>query len=84
MKHEERLYSVGRGRARPESEETGAEISAVIDAPANFAGMNPDESEGEREGKEGGKREGITGSDFPLFIARGDGGMRRIRRRRRR
>lgn len=44
----------------------------------------PRESEGEREGKVGGKREGITGSDFPLFIARGDGGMRRNPRRRRR
>ena len=84
MRHGEQLYSAGRGRERPEGKETGAEISAAIDAPATITGLNPDESEGEREGKEGEKREGITGSDFLLFMARGEGGMRRIRRRRRR
>jgi hypothetical protein len=52
--------------------------------PARIAGAILDESEGEREGKAGETGEGITGSDFPLFNARGDGGMRRIRRRRRR
>ena len=35
--------------------------------PAKIAGAISDESEGEREGKEGEKREGITGSDFPLL-----------------
>jgi hypothetical protein len=52
--------------------------------PAKIAGAISDESEGEREGKEGEKREGITGSDFPLFMARGGGGMRRKPRGRRR
>jgi Domain of unknown function (DUF834). len=83
-RHRERLNRAGAREGGRGRKETGAAISGSIDAPAKFAGAISDESEGEREGKEGGKREGITGSDFPLFMARGDGGMRRIRRRRRR
>jgi Domain of unknown function (DUF834). len=83
-RHGECLYRVGRERERPDEGESAAEDPAAIDAPAKFAGANPNESEGEREGKVGGKGEGITGSDFPLFMARGDGGMRRNPRRRRR
>nr|BAH80016.1 putative retrotransposon protein [Oryza sativa Indica Group] len=67
-----------RGRNRPRRSRP------PLMTPAKIAGAISDESEGEREGKEGEKREGITGSDFSLFMARGDGGMRRIRRRRRR
>ena len=74
----------GEGKSGRRGRKPAAEFSGSIDAPANFAGLNPSESEGEREGKEGEKREGITGSDFPLFMARGDGGMRRNPRRRRR
>nr|BAD61986.1 pr1-like protein [Oryza sativa Japonica Group]BAD62160.1 pr1-like protein [Oryza sativa Japonica Group] len=44
-------------------------------APARLGGKFPNESEGEREGKMGGKGEGITGNISPLLIARGaDGG----------
>nr|BAD69239.1 pr1-like protein [Oryza sativa Japonica Group] len=55
-----------------------------LKTPAKIAGAIPNGSEGERERKEGEKREGITGSDSPHFNARGDGGRRRNRRRRRR
>nr|BAD35868.1 pr1-like protein [Oryza sativa Japonica Group] len=83
-RHGERLYRVGRGRERPDEGESAAEDPAAIDAPAKLGGNFPNESEGEREGKVGGKGEGIAGSDFPLFIARTDGGRRRDSRRRRR
>nr|BAD54073.1 pr1-like protein [Oryza sativa Japonica Group]BAD54189.1 pr1-like protein [Oryza sativa Japonica Group] len=69
----------GRGERKPR-----AEISGAIEDAGELRGMNPDESEGEREGKEGETGEGITGSDSPLIKARGEGGMRRIQRRRRR
>ena len=69
----------GRGRRKP-----AAEISAAIDDAGEDCGHDSNESEGEREGKAGETGEGITGSDSPLFNARGDGGMRRNPRRRRR
>nr|BAD20093.1 pr1-like protein [Oryza sativa Japonica Group] len=53
-------------------------------APAGLGEGFPNESKGEREGNFGGKGEGITGSNSPHFIARRDGGMRRIWRRRQR
>ncbi|BAD52737.1 pr1-like protein [Oryza sativa Japonica Group] len=69
----------GRGERKPR-----AEISGAIEDAGELRGMNPDESEGEREGKEGESGEGNAGSNSPLFNARGDGGMRRNPRRRRR
>jgi hypothetical protein len=69
----------GRGRRKP-----AAEISAAIDDAGEDCGRDSNESEGEREGKAGETGEGITGNDSPLFNARGDGGMRRNPRRRRR
>jgi hypothetical protein len=69
----------GRGERKPR-----AEISGAIEDAGELRGMNPDESEGEREGKEGESGEGNAGSNSPLIKARGEGGMRRIQRRRRR
>ncbi|BAD52697.1 splicing coactivator subunit-like protein [Oryza sativa Japonica Group] len=78
-RHGERLYRVGRGRERPDEGETAAEDPAAIDAPARLGEEFPNESEGEREGKMGGKREGITGNISPLLIARGTDGSGGIR-----
>nr|BAD15786.1 pr1-like protein [Oryza sativa Japonica Group] len=72
------------GGGRPEGKETGAAFSGSINGAGGIRGGFPNESKGEREGKLGGKGEGITGNNSPLLIARGDDGMRRIRRRRRR
>jgi hypothetical protein len=69
----------GRGGRKPR-----AEVSGAIEDAGELRGMNPDESEGEREGKEGESGEGNAGNNSPLIKARGEGGMRRIRRRRRR
>nr|BAD54361.1 pr1-like protein [Oryza sativa Japonica Group] len=44
-----------------------------------LGGKIPNESDGEREGKMGGKREGITGNISPLLIARGADGSGGIR-----
>nr|AAU93574.1 hypothetical protein [Oryza sativa Japonica Group] len=57
-------------------------IRPPLMAPARLGERFPNESEGEREGKMGGKREGITGNISPHFIARVDGGRRRDSRRR--
>nr|AAK51573.1 Hypothetical protein [Oryza sativa Japonica Group] len=77
------IASGGREGGRRERK-PAVEFSGSIDAPAEIAGFKSDESEGEREGKAGETGEGIAGSNSPLFMARGEGGMRRIRRRRRR
>nr|BAD36671.1 pr1-like protein [Oryza sativa Japonica Group]BAD36672.1 pr1-like protein [Oryza sativa Japonica Group] len=69
----------GRGGRKP-----AAEFSGSIDALATITGLNPSESEGEREGKAGETGEGIAGNDSPLIKARGEGVMRRNPRRRRR
>ena len=55
-----------------------------LKTPAKLAGLTPNESEREREGKAGESGEGIAGNDSPLIMARGEGGMRRNPRRRRR
>nr|BAD69247.1 pr1-like protein [Oryza sativa Japonica Group] len=69
----------GRGGRKP-----AAGISAAIDCAGDECGHDSNESEGEREGKEGETGEGNAGSNSPLIKARGEGGMRRIQRRRRR
>jgi hypothetical protein len=75
----EGLNSNGRGKARPEREELRAEDSAAIEDTGDDYGRDSNESEGEREGKEGETGEEITGSKSPLLIARGADGSGGIR-----
>ena len=55
-------------------------IRPPLMAPARLGEEFPNESEGEREGKMGGKGEWIPGNISPHFIARVDGGRQRERR----
>nr|AAT85795.1 hypothetical protein [Oryza sativa Japonica Group] len=72
-----RVYIGGRGQ--PEGKETGAVLSGSINGAGGIRGGFPNESKGEREGKLGGKGEGITGNNSPLLIARGEDGGGGIR-----